>query len=73
MVKYPYRRLDGYRSILEAIDRNNAREWLKSCFGRGVRFCEVDMGYTPVTNILFAKDRNEQIDRLLSEHRNFVT
>lgn len=73
MVKYPYRRLDGYRSILGAIDRNNAREWLKSCLGRGVRFCEVDMDDTAVSDILFAEDRNARIDSLLAKRRNFVT
>ena len=73
MIVYPYRQKNGYRSILEAVDRDDARQWLKSCSGRGVRFCEVKMEVPELHETQMAQDSDDRIDRLLSEHRNFVT
>lgn len=70
---YPYRQKNGRRSILEAVDRSDARQWLKSCSGRGVLFCEVEMDVPELHKTQFAQDSDDRIDKLLSEHRNFVT
>ena len=69
---YPYRRRDGYRSILEAVDRKDAREYLRM-YGKGVRFCEVEMSLVELGEWRQSDARDEIVDNLLSQNRNFVT
>jgi hypothetical protein len=73
MVVYPYRQPNGYRSILEAVDRDDARQWLKGCAGHGVRFCEVDMDIATLHETQLAQDSDTRIENLLATHRIFVT
>ena len=73
MKAYPYRQKNGYRSILEAVDRNDARQYLKACSGRGVRFCEIEIDLIKLQEIWFSPDKDQIVDLLLANHRNFVT
>ena len=69
---YPYRTRDGRRSILEAVGRQDAREWLRM-YGKGVRFCEVKLEFSEFMDWRESDDRAEIVDYYLSQHRNFVT
>lgn len=68
MKVYPYMKTNGYRSILEAVSRDDARDHLKSAFGTGVRFCEVDMDVDAIS-----QDSDYLIGAMLAANRNFVT
>ena len=70
---YPYRQPDGYRSILEAVCRADARKHLTACCGPGVRFCEVEIDHETVNDILRRDDKNEIVGQFLSEKHNFLT
>ena len=59
---FPYRQANGYRSILEAVDRRDARQWLSAY--PGTRFCEVEMDGATQSEILQAEDRDARIDGL---------
>lgn len=73
MVVYPYRTPEGYRSILEAVDFEDAKLWLWDCCGSGVQFCEVEMELQDLHSTYASDDRAARVDLLLSQHRNFVT
>jgi hypothetical protein len=68
---YPYRKPDGRYSILEATDRADARQYLKSCYGRGVRFCEA--GAENLYRGFDSWEMKRIAEPLLAKHRNFVT
>lgn len=67
---FPYRQTNGYRSILEAVDRKDARQWLSAY--SGTRFCEVGMDEITQRNILQAPNKDQLIDHLLANHRNYL-
>ena len=69
---YPYRSADGGRSVLMAVDRADARQYLASP-GKKTVFCEVEMNQIRQDEILASKDKNQIIDRFLETRRNFVT
>jgi hypothetical protein len=72
MVVFPYRQKDGYCSILEAVDRADARQWLKDCSGDGVRFCEVNIDHCELKE-MYGPDIDKHVEGFLERHRNFVT
>lgn len=70
MIVYPYR-YKKYRSILEAVDRDDANSWL-NIMGGGVVFCEVEMGMEEFVKLKNTENKDEIVDRLLSENERFV-
>lgn len=67
-IVYPYKTVEGSCNVLQAVDRADARRYLRDCAGRGVRFCEVDVDNPDALAL-----RDSEIDALLEAHRNFIT
>ncbi len=68
---FPYRTAHGGRNILMAIDRDDARHFLKSINGDTV-FCEVRMTPDRQSEILESPDRVQIIDRWLEKQPIFI-
>lgn len=65
---FPYRQGNGYRSVLQAVSRDDARRTLH---GWGAVFCEVKMDVDALFALYADPDRDAQIDALLAAHENF--
>ena len=70
MKVYPYR-CGEYCSILEAVDRRDAADWLRSCVGEAV-FCEIDVEQRDLYG-MYGAGLKERVQDFLRTHENFTT
>jgi len=66
---YPYRHSNGYRSILEATNINDARDWLSAY--PGTVFCRIE-AQGDFQFLYGRKDFGNIVDQYLSDNENFV-
>ncbi len=63
MKVYPYRQDSGHRSILEATDLDDAKDWLSAGYGP-TELCEVEMDNLVFRKTIFS-DNDSLVDYLL--------
>ena len=66
---YPYRHSNGYRSILEATDIDDARDWLSAY--PGTIFCQIEAP-GDFQFLYSRKDFCDIVDQNLRDNENFV-
>lgn len=67
---YPYRTQKGHRSILEAIDKQDAMEYLSMY--KDTIFCEIEMPEN-FYSVYFENDLDGIVDNYLANNKTFTT
>lgn len=70
---YPYQQPDGHRSILEAVNLKDARQWLKKRMGEGTFFCEIELEKAEVIEIHNSSTRAVQVGAFLADNKVYTT